>query len=378
MLDLLIAGAGPAGSIAALVAARTGARVLLIDRDDFPRDKLCGDTLNPGAVRLLASLGLSGGALDRALALGGMRVTGPRASVQARYDVSPPALAIRRRELDAWLLEQAIAAGARFESGLRAIRVLTQDVAGRSIVRGLVLADRRAERELRVPALFTIAADGRRSALARALALVGADRSPRRWAYGVYATGVSGVTDLGEMHIRQGWYAGLAPLPDGLVNLCVVREPNGARLLPMNVIRQALEADSELGDRFAHAQLESDVRVMGPLAADVRATGVPGLLLAGDAAGFVDPMTGDGLHLAMRSAVLATEEALATLENGAYDAAADRLARRRRSLFGAKIRFNRFVRRLVASPVAIDAASIGARFFPGLIRQAVRYAGDVA
>src|SRR5690349_4035291 len=73
MLDLLVAGAGPSGCIAALVAARAGARVLLIDRDDFPRDKLCGDTLNPGAVRLLTSLGLSGGALDRALALRGMR-----------------------------------------------------------------------------------------------------------------------------------------------------------------------------------------------------------------------------------------------------------------------------------------------------------------
>ena len=83
MLDVLIAGAGPAGAMAALVLARAGARVVVIDRERFPRDKLCGDTLNPGAVRLLASFGLTGGALDSAVHLSGMRLTGPNASVRA-------------------------------------------------------------------------------------------------------------------------------------------------------------------------------------------------------------------------------------------------------------------------------------------------------
>ncbi len=63
MLDVIIAGAGPAGTIAALIAARAGARVLVVDRATFPRDKLCGDTLNPGALALLASLDLAGGPL---------------------------------------------------------------------------------------------------------------------------------------------------------------------------------------------------------------------------------------------------------------------------------------------------------------------------
>ena len=56
MLDVLVAGAGPAGAMAALVLARAGARVLIVDRDEFPRDKLCGDTLNPGAIALLQEL----------------------------------------------------------------------------------------------------------------------------------------------------------------------------------------------------------------------------------------------------------------------------------------------------------------------------------
>src|SRR6185369_4284590 len=118
MVDVIIAGAGPAGSIAALLLARAGVRVFLIDREAFPRHKLCGDTLNPGAVARLRSLGLSGGPLDRAVRLNGMRVTGPGASVVGRYGDGVAALALPRRDLDAWLLDQAVSAGARFECGL--------------------------------------------------------------------------------------------------------------------------------------------------------------------------------------------------------------------------------------------------------------------
>jgi flavin-dependent dehydrogenase len=162
MLDVLIAGAGPAGAMAAVVLARAGARVVVVDREPFPRDKLCGDTLNPGAVRLLASFGLTGGALDRAVPLAGMYMTGTRASVRTLYGRPPAALALTRREFDAWLMDHAVAAGARFETGVVAREPLSDDHGGVRVVRGLVLdgADRRA---LRMPAILTIAADGRRS-----------------------------------------------------------------------------------------------------------------------------------------------------------------------------------------------------------------------
>jgi flavin-dependent dehydrogenase len=111
MLDVLVAGAGPAGSIAGLVLARAGARVVIVDRDPFPRDKLCGDTLNPGAVRLLASLGVTGGPIATAHRLSGMLVSGPHAHVSALYAGGHVGLALTRRDLDAWLLEQAVAAG---------------------------------------------------------------------------------------------------------------------------------------------------------------------------------------------------------------------------------------------------------------------------
>jgi flavin-dependent dehydrogenase len=377
MLDVLIAGAGPAGAIAALVLARAGARVVMIDREQFPRDKLCGDTLNPGAVRLLASFGLTGGALDGAVRLSGMQLTGPRASVHAAYGQPTAALALTRRAFDAWLIEHAVAAGVRFESGVVAREPLADQHSGIPVVRGLVL-DGPDGRALRMPAILTIAADGRRSVLARAVGLAGTPRGPRRWAYGTYATGVAGMTDLGEMHVRHGWYFGLAPLGNGLANVCVVKPATRSeRRRPIDEVRDAVARDPSLRIRFEGSVIDDKVRVLGPLAAEARAAGVVGLLLAGDAGGFVDPMTGDGVHLALQSGVLAAREALRALETGDMIGAVSRLERARRATFGRKLRFNRMVRRLVSSPAAVDAASVAARILPSVMRHAVRYAGDV-
>jgi flavin-dependent dehydrogenase len=376
MVDAIIAGAGPAGAMAAIVLARAGARVVVVDRDRFPRDKLCGDTLNPGAVRLLEAYGLRGGPLDCGRMLKGMHVTGPTASVRAAYGPSSPALAITRRALDTWLIDRAVAAGARFESGVTVRAPLLDETAGAPVVRGLVLDRAGARTGHRMPAIVTIAADGRRSTLARAVGAARPSPMPRRWAYGTYASDVADVTDEGEMHIRHGWYVGVAPLPGGLVNVCVVR-PGSPGRRPIDVVRDAIRREPELARRFERAAIDDDVRVLGPLSAETRGAGATGLLFAGDAAGFVDPMTGDGVHLALSGGVLAAEEALRALETGDVAGATARLARRRRSALGWKLRFNRVVRDLVDSPRAVDAASAASRVWPGLVRRAIRYAGGV-
>jgi flavin-dependent dehydrogenase len=378
MLDVLIAGAGPAGAVAALLLSRAGARVLLVDRARFPRDKLCGDTLNPGAVALLGRLGLSGGPCDRALRLNGMRLTGPGAAVSARYPPNAPGLALRRLDLDQWLLDEAIRAGARFESGIVVRGPLIDESGPRPVVKGLVVAgESTGRRELRLPATMTIAADGRRSQTARAVGLVRRTRAPRRWAFGAYAYGVGGLADLGEMHVEGGRYIGVAPLPDALVNVCVVTGPRPQGRTPLDVVRLALNRHPELGPRFHAAEFAGPPRVLGPLAAETTAPGCAGLLLAGDAAGFVDPMTGDGLHLALQGAVLAAEETLRVLEAGDFAGAVGRLADRRRRTLGPKLRFNRAVRWLVERRSAVEMASFGARVAPTLIRRAVRYAADL-
>ena len=379
MLDVLIAGGGPAGAIAGLVLARAGARVLIVDRDTFPRDKLCGDTLNPGALAFLSMLGLTGGPLDAARPLAGMVVSNPTVSIRARYGDGVVGRAIVRRVLDQWLLDQAIAAGARFESGLVVRAPLVDSIGGRPVVRGLIM-DRRGQSgpALRVPALLTLAADGRRSVLARSVGLTAHPARPRRWAFGTYVEDVAGNSDLGEMHIRPSGYLGIAPITDSVSNVCVVTGPGPAGPTPLDVIRRAVAADVTLTERFANARYASRVSVLGPLAVDARGAGVDGLLLAGDAAGFVDPMTGDGLHLAMRGAWLAADEALRVLAKGDLTGAASRLAEARREDLGAKLRFNRVIRRLVDSPVALRVAGWGADLAPGVLGRLVRYAGDAA
>jgi flavin-dependent dehydrogenase len=101
------------------------------------------------------------------------------------------------------------------------------------------------------------------------------------------------------------------------------------------------------------------------------------LLLAGDAAGFIDPMTGDGLRFALAGAAIAAAVALEVLD-GRLDVtrAAATLASRRRAAFGAKWRFNRAIRHLVSHPLAISAAAASARIVPSAFEAMIRYAGD--
>src|SRR5262249_59599273 len=113
--DVLVCGAGPAGSIAAVILARAGVRVRLIDRATFPRDKLCGDTLNPGALAILRRLGLETAA-SRGLLIRGMIVTGePAVRVEGVYGEPMYGRSLRRSDLDQALLASAVAAGASFE-----------------------------------------------------------------------------------------------------------------------------------------------------------------------------------------------------------------------------------------------------------------------
>src|SRR3954467_10727524 len=98
MLAVLIVGGGPAGAVAGAILARAGARVRIVDRATFPREKLCGDTVNPGALARLDALDLSGGIDERSLRIDGMQVTGERGVViEGRYPNAASGRAITRR-----------------------------------------------------------------------------------------------------------------------------------------------------------------------------------------------------------------------------------------------------------------------------------------
>ena len=375
-LDAVVVGAGPAGCIAAIVLARAGARVALLDRAVFPRHKLCGDTLNPGALDVLRRLRLP--VADHGLALDGMLVTGPRgARVAARYPDGIHGRAIARRELDAALLLQAAAAGAEIDEGVLVQQALIVDDrhGGRAV--GGIVAGTRSGSVVSIRSRLVIAADGRESRLARQARVSWCPPRPRRWAIGGYFTGVSEMGRLGEMHVRPDHYLGVAPLPGGLVNACVVSAERRRLRDGRALLADAIGHEAELRDRFATARLVGGPLTLGPLAVECRLPGMPGLLLAGDAAGFIDPMTGDGLRFALRGGELAAFEALRALERGTADAHL-RLAVRRRREFRGKWRFNRALRRLVASPRAVGAASLASRLSSVPLSRIIRFAGDVS
>ena len=375
MYDVIVCGGGPAGSVAATVLARGGARVLVLERATFPRDKLCGDTLNPGAVAALDELGLRAPLEPFAAPIAGMLVTGEHGiAVLGKYEGGVTGRAILRRDLDAVLLGAAAEAGARVEHGVVVRGPLIESGAPTARVRGVVIQGRDG-RDIRIPAPIVIAADGRRSRLAMAFGLLYHPRRPRRWAIGSYYEGVAGLGALGEMHVRRGRYIGVAPVPCGLANVCVVTADRRALRDPEALLRDSISSDRVLAGRFSSAQMVRPPVSTGPLAVDARAAGVHGLLLAGDAAGFIDPMTGDGIHLAIRGGVLAAGAALKSLASGAP--AHEQLGAWRHSALRSKLRFNRVLRMLVAVPAAVDAASVLASIAPPILRRAIAYAGDV-
>lgn len=348
--DVLVAGGGPAGSATAAMLAQRGHDVLLLERARFPREKPCAEYLSPGVVDVLGRLG----ALDDLLAAQparprGMRVGSERASFLVSYGAADDlrgraGLGIQRPLFDQVLLDHARASGARVQEGLR-VREATVE-SGRVV--GLCVGARSEKSELN--ARFVVAADGLHSAVSRSLGLDLPVRWPRRLGLVARYDGVSAIDRFGEMHVGRDLYCGLAPVGGGLVNVGLVGAL-GVKRAGEPIERYFERRLAELpgvGEALKGARRITPIRGVGPLARRVRRIAGPGYLLVGDAAGFLDPFTGEGIYRALRGAELAADAVEQALRHP--DAIPDSYERDRRAAFAEKERVCLLIQFFLSSP----------------------------
>ncbi|MDQ7008066.1 MAG: NAD(P)/FAD-dependent oxidoreductase [Acidobacteriota bacterium] len=384
-VDVLIVGAGPAGSSLALRLARAGCRVRLVDRAVFPRFKPCGEFISPECLPILDDLG----ALEPLLDAGAHRVEGMRlfgwgqrahgcyGRVARGSGGDHWGLGLRREVFDRILLDRARARrGVEFAEGVR-IGHLLRD--GRGRVVGAAGTDR-SGREVEFRARFTVGADGVRSRVVRDLGLARPTRWLRRHALVARYEGVPPL-DTGEVHLfDSGYFAGCS-VDQGLFTLNLVMASRSLQGSDLDSILDSRAADHpSLGPRLARARRVEPVRAIGPLAFSTTRQVVPGAALVGDACGYVDPMTGEGISFALRGAeILAGElvRALAEVEvPGPRELAA--YPHLRRKEIGFRLRQARGLQRGVAHPWLARAVLTLLARRPALVDLLVERTGGVA
>jgi flavin-dependent dehydrogenase len=362
--DVLIVGAGPAGAVLAGLLAGRGVRVLLVDKARFPRPKPCGECLNPGAVAALRRLGLHGEVAPlRPPALRGWRLTLGPWTHDLTYPRGLEGCVVDRPRLDHALLGWAAARGACVAEGARVSDLVAEG--GR--VAGVRLSSGR-----HLEAGLVVGADGLRSVVLRRLGLAGPARTQPRVALTAHWAGVPGLCDRGEIHLCGRLVCGIAPVGPGEANVVLVLPGQMARELAgagpaagpapggvPGLLTQStlLDRFPGLRERFAAARPVGPVLATGPFDRPVRAVTAPGALLVGDAAGYFDPLTGQGIYRALRSAELAFPAIRGALE-GREDEAFASYQGRIDSEFGPATRRQRLIDTLVRRP-ALLALGLG-------------------
>jgi len=366
--DVVIVGAGPAGSAAAMQLARADHRVILVDRAKFPRDKPCGDYCDPGAVHALDQLGC----LPDVLAAGAAVIPGMRIVAQDGTELLAAfpdgrGLLLPRLHLDDVLLRRAASAGAEIVDGFRVDEV----AAGTS---GVEIRDPRGKR---LRAALLIAADGMRSVTARRLGLY-AEIASGRFTVGAYFE-VPEMMARGELHLGSGFYCGVARFGHGRANVCMAlpRERLRGRT-PPQAFADALSHLPALADELTGARRISAFRTSGPVGFRSSRVISERVLVAGDAAMQIDPMTGQGICFALRSGTLAAETAAQALATGNFSMRGlSTYARRRSAEFRRKVAVARVLQSLALRPGLAPRLVSRLSAKPDLASQLLGVTGDV-
>jgi len=401
--DVIVVGGGPAGTSASIHLATRGARVALVERERFPRAKLCGEFISPECLAHFARLGV----LEEMRAAGGARVgetiffarSGRRVGVpsawfatEARGEVEACALGLSRAEMDQRLLLRARAVGVEVLEEAQVSGLLFADEGRR--VCGVRVERQGAESELRAP--ITVDATGRARALARrvetAMKTNGADGAraggaspPKRMplvAFKAHLENAEGGEGVCEIYFYRGGYGGLSRVEKNLSNLCFIAAASDVRARASDaerVMREIVMSNARAAETLRGARVSSEWLAVA-LESFGRRELFPcdGLLTVGDAASFIDPFTGSGMLMALESGELAgacITRALPDLRAGGGFAplAADYRACYRER-FAARLRVCSWLRRAAFAPRLATEAGIFALGASERVRRALAHA----
>jgi geranylgeranyl reductase family protein len=327
--DVIVAGGGPAGSTLAWDLARRGVRVLVLERTRFPREKVCGDYVEPRGLRILREMGCLG-ELERSSPL---PITHLATFVDwaCRYaeeipfygiddNLPPHGYVISRDQLDTAMLEAAERAGATVHQ-----ETLVTGLDASS--EGVRVEARRAGKAVGYPSHLVAGADGANSVVGTSTGVLVDDSRHTAVAQRAYATGVDGDLREASFFFDEALFPGYGwvfPMAGGRVNLGIGILSETRQRLGLNVPGLFLEFVERL--RRRHPSCASIEICSAPIGGIVRTYGGAGVnhfdggVLIGDAGGFVDPMTGEGITPAAESALLAAPVLQAALEAGRFDA----------------------------------------------------------
>jgi flavin-dependent dehydrogenase len=335
MIDLLVAGGGPAGLATALYGARAGLDVVVVEKRCGPIDKACGEGLMPHSVGQLNRLGVH--APGRPFQ--GITYSDGHRQATARFR-SGPGRGVRRTALHAALLDAVTAAGVRTVQG---------DV-------GEISQDATSVRCSGLHARYLAAADGLHSPIRTALGLAAPANGRRRWGIRRHIQ-IAPWSDNVEVHWSRDAEAYVTPVADDYVGVAILTSSRGG-------FGQHLESFPGLIDRVRGCAHGRD-RAAGPLRQKVRSRVADRVLLVGDAAGYIDALTGEGLGIAFSAAELLVGCVVAD-RPAEYDRQWRRMSRRYRMLTAAVLHASSY--QVVRSRIVPTATRLPT-IFTGLVNQ---------
>ncbi len=370
VVEVVVVGGGLAGAAAAALLARAGHEVVVLERSPGYRWHAGGVFTTPASVAALRRIGLPGDLLaEVARPTPAMRVETPggvgfRLTYGDDGSLLNAAVGLDRERLDPALLALAAAAGAEVRTGISVTRVVPAERAGSTAV----VESRRPDDDPAAPveplrAGTVVGADGIGSVVARSLGVRRRPPFARRVGLTFHLDDPDGRSprDARMVVLRDG-YAGIAPVPRGRVNVGIVLGSSWRRRLASEgaerVSREivgAIEPRADDAGRWRAGARRDPVAGAVPIGHRVSRRAGPGWFLVGDAAGFLDPFTGEGIHRAVVSAELAAEAIDRTLA-GRSSAAAD-YERAMRDRFLGKDRVSRLVQAFLGRPALFEYAA---------------------